>query len=133
MSFCNYVILQIFSFFNQCCPTPRPAVFRRSRYCSDNRYDNPSYNRVNNHEKNHETNYENNRPTNREKNHETNRENNCVNNHENNRENNIVNNEPKISTFNDNKKESVIFRRNNISPENPFEFEIIDDLPSNTS
>ena len=101
MSFCNYVILQIFSLFNQCCPTPRPAVFRRSRYCSDNRYDNPSYNRPTNHE------------------------NNCV--------NNIVNNEPKISTFNDNKKESVIFRRNNISPENPFEFEIIDDLPSNTS
>jgi len=117
MSFCNYVILQIFSLFNQCCPTPRPAVFRRSRYCSDNRYGNPSYNR----------------PTNHEKNHENNRENNCVNNHENNRENNIVNNEPKISTFNDNKKESVIFRRNNISPENPFEFEIIDDLPSNTS
>ena len=110
MSFPYYIILQICEFFSKCCPTPRSSVFSRSRYCSDNSSDNSSYNRPTNYGNNHE-----------------------YNNRENNRENNIVYNEPKISTFNDNKKESISFRRNNISPENPFEFEIIDDLPSNTS
>ena len=50
-----------------------------------------------------------------------------------NRENNIVNTEPKISSYKDTKKERISFRRTNISPENHFEFEIIDDLPNYTT